>query len=86
MGGDQLNGLGMLVDFKVIKQKVRSVIQKLDHQTLNEMQAFRDTNPTAENIARYIFGELAPAINDAGARLVSIGVWETEGYGAVYTP
>ena len=39
---------GMVVDFKLIKEKIHSV---LDHQNLNEILHF---NPTAENIARWV--------------------------------
>ncbi|MFV0545879.1 MAG: 6-pyruvoyl trahydropterin synthase family protein [Bacteroides sp.] len=45
---ERLNSDGMVVDFTLIKQKV---MEKLDHQNLNEILPFI---PTAENLARYI--------------------------------
>jgi 6-pyruvoyltetrahydropterin/6-carboxytetrahydropterin synthase len=48
---------GMIADFGVIKQVVTDrVLARADHQTLND---FLD-NPTAENIARWIWESLAP--------------------------
>ena len=44
----ELDQNGMVVDFSLIKSKVKSV---LDHQVLNDVEPF---NPTAENIAKWI--------------------------------
>ena len=44
----ELDQNGMVVDFSLIKSKVKSV---LDHQVLNDVVPF---NPTAENIAKWI--------------------------------
>lgn len=55
---ETLDNLGMVVDFRVLKEKSREVISKLDHHFLNEVPPFDKINPTAENIARWIYDEL----------------------------
>lgn len=50
---------GMIADFGVVKQLVQEhVLARVDHRTLND---FLD-NPTAENIARWIWEVLEPRI------------------------
>lgn len=56
--GPLLDQKGMLVDFKLLKSAVHDVINELDHQNLNSLEQFKAesrNNPTAENLARYIF-------------------------------
>ena len=53
--GENLDENGLLVDFKVIKDKTKEIIEELDHKFLNELECFRDINPSSENIARYIY-------------------------------
>lgn len=55
---ETLDNLGMVIDFRVLKEKSREVISKLDHHFLNEVPPFDKINPTAENIARWIYDEL----------------------------
>jgi 6-pyruvoyltetrahydropterin/6-carboxytetrahydropterin synthase len=48
---------GMIADFGVLKAAVQEhVLSRVDHRTLNDFLE----NPTAENIARWIFETLAP--------------------------
>ncbi len=65
----------MVVDFGDIKEIVnRLVISKLDHAYLNELI----DNPTAENIAVWVWNQLKDALQGPNYRLYSITVWETE--------
>ena len=77
--GRALDNLGMLVDFRALNQALKETLAPLDHQNLNELPAFRDLNPTAENIAKYIYQALrdTPLLKDAPAVLDSVGVWES---------
>ncbi len=83
VAGTELDGLGMLIDFRVLKQEVGRIIETLDHFYLNEIEAFRDQNPTAENIARYVYRELAGRL-PAGVAATQVKVWESPHSAAVY--
>ena len=75
---------GMVIDLKRLKDIVRDrVIDRVDHKSLNEDVDFlRDVIPTAENLARAFWRELAPAI-DQGS-LYEVALQETEKNSVVY--
>jgi 6-pyruvoyltetrahydropterin/6-carboxytetrahydropterin synthase len=81
--GTELDNLGMLIDFRLLKQEVNAVIDTLDHYYLNEIEPFRTLNPTAENIARYIYRELAGRL-PARVSAAAVKVWESPHSAAVY--
>jgi len=74
----KLNDVGMAVDFKVIKVATKKVIENLDHYHLNDIPPFDKINPTAENIAAYLYQEIAKLINQDNVSVSAITVWETE--------
>ncbi len=80
----ELNELGIGIDFGDIKSAVREVLAKLDHCDLNELAFFQKANPTSENIARYLHGELSRLINSPGIKVSRVKVAETPGAGAFY--
>jgi 6-pyruvoyltetrahydropterin/6-carboxytetrahydropterin synthase len=87
--GPQLNRLGMLIDFQDLKRILKKIINKLDHQHLNELEPFSGgggESPTAENLARYIFEQLKPEITamQEDLRVGSVRVWESPDASAVY--
>lgn len=85
--GKKLDNLGMLVDFKVVKGRLRDLLETLDHQYLNELPAFADGyNPTAEHIAKYVYEEMAKAeFFDDNVKLKYIQVWESPKSSAIYS-
>jgi 6-pyruvoyltetrahydropterin/6-carboxytetrahydropterin synthase len=86
LAGRELDETGLLYDFVHLKRVIQEVIGSLDHKYLNEMAPFDTLNPSAENIARYIFDssakKLPPSANAAG--IASVTVWETETSAATY--
>ncbi len=70
---------GMLVNISEIKERVQQVLHAhFDHKFLNEDHpAFAETVPTAENIARQIFAEVASLFGDLRAGLVACHLEET---------
>ncbi|MEL7567943.1 MAG: 6-carboxytetrahydropterin synthase QueD [Dehalobacterium sp.] len=82
--GNDLNQTGMLVDFSLIKNELKAITGQLDHVLINDLTCFRDTNPTAENISRYIYFELTKLLKKYYVRLHSVTVWESPGAAATY--
>jgi len=77
IASEKLNDLGMVIDFKELKDKTNTLMDKFDHQYLNEVSPFTELNPTTENIARYIFEELSETINTGSIRVTKVTVWES---------
>lgn len=85
--GSELNELGMLIDFHDLKAEVNKVINTLDHFYINEIHPFTEKNPTAENLAKYIYDELAKqvAFTTKPVQVSSIKVWESAHSAVKYT-
>lgn len=75
---------GMLVDFRILKDAAQKVLDKLDHRYLNELEAFRDINPSSENIARHIFECLSKELNSQNAKVAKVVAWESDSAAAAY--
>lgn len=86
--GSALDKLGMLVDFKELKQQVNDVLSTLDHYYLNEISPFDRINPTAENIAQYIYREVSKtaliAHSSRELKITQVKVWESPHSAAAY--
>jgi len=88
VAGNQLDQIGLLQDFTVLKRVLRGIVDKLDHKYLNELPPFDEMNPSAENLARFIHDEMARQLGGqmGGAALASVTVWETDTASATYKP
>jgi len=80
----ELDPAGIGIDFRVIKGHVRDALQGLDHCNMNETEPFREVNPSAENIARYLYREIGRRINSEAVRVSKVRVSETPGASAAY--
>ena len=72
-----LDESGIAIDFREIKKQTKVVVKRLDHQYLNEIQPFDVLNPTAENIAKYLFDEIGVLINNKDVIVKEVTIWET---------
>jgi 6-pyruvoyltetrahydropterin/6-carboxytetrahydropterin synthase len=54
--GEELDEAGLLLDFKLLKEVMRPLVDRLDHQMINDLEPFNaELNPSAENLARYFY-------------------------------
>ncbi len=75
-----LDPLGMVVDFRKLKEATDKAIAPLDHAYLNDVPPFDGINPTAENIARYLLDGISREIPVSRVR-----VFESETSIATYS-
>jgi len=81
---DQPGPGGMVIDFGELKKAAAEVLERLDHAFLNEIPPFVETEPSAENIAALIFGQVADRLADKADLLHSVSVWESDNSRATY--
>ena len=77
---------GMLINISAIKERAGEILRHdFDHKFLNEDNAsFRDVPPTAENIARQLYTDIAPLFSDVEARLCACYLTESLERSATY--
>jgi len=85
--GAELDAIGLLVDFVELKRVVHAVLDRMDHQWLNDFPPFDALNPSAENMARYIYDEVSAGLKTKEAvRVACVRLWETDTASAAYFP
>jgi 6-pyruvoyltetrahydropterin/6-carboxytetrahydropterin synthase len=84
VAAEKLDGTGLAVDFKVLKEHMHKVAGKFDHSDLNQHEEFSKLNPSSENLAQVIYSGLKKSLADLPVKLVRVGVWESEGSYVTY--
>jgi 6-pyruvoyltetrahydropterin/6-carboxytetrahydropterin synthase len=74
----ELDEVGMGIDFQDVKAETKQLLEGLDHYNLNDMPPFDKINPTAENLSAFIFQSLAKQLNDNRIKVSAVTVWETD--------
>lgn len=95
VAADQLDPIGVVMDFHELERLVDRIVQPWHNRHLNECPPFvleQDPadgeaalalNPSAENVAYHVGRALALP---AGVRLLGVEVWETDENSAAYRP
>jgi len=81
LAGAELDETGLLLDFKLLKNLLRPVVDYLDHQMINDLPPFTELNPSAENLARYFYDETSRElleITSGRVRIKDCTVFETD--------
>lgn len=83
--GNTIDQTGMLMDFSLIKKKLRVITDQFDHILLNDLSCFEKMNPTAENISRYIYDDMVKSLAEYKVKVASVTVWESPDAAATYS-
>jgi 6-pyruvoyltetrahydropterin/6-carboxytetrahydropterin synthase len=85
--GSELDKAGLLLDFKDLKYAIKGVVEKLDHQMINEVEPFTVVNPSAENLAKYFYEQTNVRLKDVTNGRVwvkQVTMFETDTTNATY--
>jgi 6-pyruvoyltetrahydropterin/6-carboxytetrahydropterin synthase len=85
--GETLDTAGLLLDFRDLKHVMRPVIDRIDHQMLNDLDPFTTINPSAENLAKYFYDETNRQLAEMTAgrvRVKDCTIYETDTTTATY--
>ena len=81
--GTELDNVGMLMDFKIAKSMLKEILDEMDHKFLNNLEQFKDINPSSELVAKHVYNRVKEKL-PKGIRISSTSVWESERSKAVY--
>ena len=80
----RLDENGMVVDFAKVKNATRRLLALIDHTYLNDIPYFQTRNPSSENIARFLYEELAKQFDNNNLWVHSVSAWESHDACATY--
>lgn len=78
VAAESLNSEDLLIDFRLVKGWTNDVLELLDHKYLNELEYFKNINPSSEQIARFLYDRISEKSRPAKITLSRVTVWESE--------
>ncbi|MAG15397.1 MAG: 6-carboxytetrahydropterin synthase QueD [Dehalococcoidales bacterium] len=82
----KLDDIGLAYDFNELKRHLNDILDRFDHTCLNDVPPFDKINPSSENIAAAIHGELRSKLAEAPVAISAIEVWESPQTRIIYRP
>jgi len=87
LAGEKLDNIGLLYDFRDVKSAMNEIIDRMDHEMLNDIEPFATVNPSAENMAKYFYDEMNALLRqktDGHVKVTRVKLWETDTTTATY--
>jgi 6-pyruvoyltetrahydropterin/6-carboxytetrahydropterin synthase len=75
--GEDLKDDGTLYDIGLLRGAVEELAASLHYRDLDEVAGLSGANTTAEAVARYCWGRLAPPMQDQGLDSLVVRIWES---------
>ncbi|MHC4694008.1 MAG: 6-pyruvoyl trahydropterin synthase family protein [Planctomycetota bacterium] len=84
VGTEKMADIGLVMDFHRLKAMLDDIVAVFDNVALENIDYFQQHNPTAENVAKYVYEKLRPQLPE-GVKLEAIRVIEEPGCSAKFT-
>ena len=81
---EKLNEMDVVMDFHDLKKMVDNIASEFDNKALNDAPGFKQNNPSAENVAKYIYDRLKTAL-PLNVKLSNVKVVEQPGCWAQFS-
>jgi 6-pyruvoyltetrahydropterin/6-carboxytetrahydropterin synthase len=88
LAGNELDKAGLLLDFKDLREVMRHVTDRLDHQMINDVEPFTNINPSAENLSKYFYEQANArlrSVTNGRVWVKNVTVFETDTTTATYS-
>ena len=85
LAAQELDELGMVMDFRDARKALGDVLTRFDHSYLNDVEPFDSQNPTTENLSRHIAEELQKSLPER-VSVRRVRCWESDKCSSSYVP
>ena len=83
VGSQKLDTMGIVISFQKLRAMMNETVSDFDNASLDSISYFKQNNPSAENVAKYIFEKLRAKLPD-GVNLRGVRVVEEPGCSAEF--
>ena len=81
---NELDRIGIALDFRKLKQALDSLLEEYDHRNLSELPEFQEINPSSEVLARTIYRRMGEKMNEGPIRVWKVRVGESDSSAVTY--
>jgi 6-pyruvoyltetrahydropterin/6-carboxytetrahydropterin synthase len=83
VGSKKLNDMAVVMDFHELKAMVDNIVADFNNKALNQIDCFKQNNPSAESVAKYIYDKIRTELPQ-GVKLRNVKVVEQTGCSAKF--
>jgi len=83
VSSERLNNMGVVMDFQILQAMIDKTVAGFDNTALESSSYFQQNNPSAENVAKYIYEKLRIELPE-DVKLLNIMVVEEPGCSAKF--
>lgn len=83
VGAEKVTDMGLVIDFRRLKAMLDNIVADFDNVSLDSIDYFQKNNPTAENVAMYIYEKLQTQL-PKDVKLEAIRITEEPGCSVIF--
>jgi 6-pyruvoyltetrahydropterin/6-carboxytetrahydropterin synthase len=84
VSSDKLDNMGVVMNFHKLRALLNTAVSDFDNAAIETVGYFQQNNPSAENVAKYIYDKLRPSL-PKGVKLQNVRVVEEPGCSANFS-